>query len=95
MVMRRVVLPLIAANIVAGSIMTFSFAVLEVSDSLMLAQRDNYFPITKAIYILLARPDDGPYIASAMGVLGMALLAGALLAATAILGRRMGELFRA
>ena len=93
--MRRIVLPLIAANIVAGSVMTFSFAVLEVSDSLMLAQRENYFPITKAIYILLARPDDGPYIASAMGVLGMALLALALLVATIILGRRMGELFRA
>ncbi len=94
-VIRRIVLPLIAANIVAGSILTFSFAVLEVSDSIMLAQRENFVPITKAIYILLARPDDGPYIASAMGVLGMALLATALLTATAILGRRMGELFRA
>jgi hypothetical protein len=30
-----------------------------------------------------------------MGVLGMALLATALLTATALLGRRMGELFRA
>jgi iron(III) transport system permease protein len=94
-VVRRIVLPLIAANIVAGSILTFSFAVLEVSDSIMLAQRENYFPITKAIYILLARPDDGPYIASAMGVLGMLLLAVALVTATSILGRRMGELFRA
>lgn len=94
-VIRRIVLPLIAANIVAGSILTFSFAVLEVSDSIMLAQRENFFPITKAIYILLGRPDDGPYIACAMGVLGMALLATALLTATAILGKRMGELFRA
>jgi iron(III) transport system permease protein len=93
-VMRQIVLPLIAANIIAGSILTFSFAVLEVSDSIMLAQRENYFPITKAIYMLLARPDDGPYIASAMGVLGMVLLAAALLTATAILGKRMGELFR-
>jgi iron(III) transport system permease protein len=94
-VMRQIVLPLIAANIVAGSILTFSFAVLEVSDSLMLAQRENFFPITKAIYILLGRPDDGPYIASAMGVLGMILLGAALVVATAILGKRMGELFRA
>jgi iron(III) transport system permease protein len=94
-VMRQITLPLIAANIVAGSILTFSFAVLEVSDSLMLAQRENYFPITKAIYVLLGRPDDGPYIASAMGVLGMLLLATALGTAAAVLGRRMGELFRA
>ena len=74
--------------------LTFSFAVLEVSDSIMLAQRENYFPITKAIYVLLGRPDDGPYIASAMGVLGMVLLAAALAGATAALGRRLGELFR-
>ena len=94
-VIRLIVLPLIAANIVAGSILTFSFAVLEVSDSIMLAQRENFFPITKAIYVLLARPDDGPYIASAMGVLGMLLLTTALIVASAILGRRMGELFRA
>ena len=60
----------------------------------MLAQRENYFPITKAIYMLLGRPDDGPYIACAMGVLGMVLLAAALAAATAVLGRRLGELFR-
>jgi iron(III) transport system permease protein len=93
-IMRQITLPLIAANIVAGSILTFSFAVLEVSDSIMLAQRENYFPITKAIYVLLGRPDDGPYIASAMGVLGMLLLAAALAAATAVLGRRLGELFR-
>lgn len=94
-VIRQILLPLIAANIVAGSILTFSFAVLEVSDSIMLAQRENYFPITKAIYMLLARPDDGPYIASAMGVLGMLLLAAALITASALLGKRMGELFRA
>jgi iron(III) transport system permease protein len=94
-VLRQIVLPLIAANIVAGSILTFSFAVLEVSDSLILAQKENYFPITKAIYMLLARPDDGPYIASAMGVFGMALLGVALTAATVLLGKRLGELFRA
>ncbi len=94
-ILRKIVLPLIAANIVAGSILTFSFAVLEVSDSIMLAQRENFFPITKAIYVLLARPDDGPYIACAMGVLGMAMLAAALLVATAVLGKKMGELFRA
>jgi iron(III) transport system permease protein len=94
-VVRKIVLPLIGANIVAGSILTFSFAILEVSDSLMLAQRENFFPITKAIYVLLARPDDGPYIACAMGVLGMLVLALAMFAAAVVLGRKLGELFRA
>jgi len=54
---------------------------------------EKYYPITKAIYELLSRPD-GPYIASALGVLGMILLATSLFLAGKFLGRRMGELFR-
>lgn len=93
-VLRTVTLPLVAANVVAGCILTFSFAMLEVSDSLMLAQKQDYYPITKAIVWLLGRPDDGPFVASALGVLGMVLLMVSLLVATAALGRRMGEIFR-
>jgi len=93
-VVRKITLPLIAANVLAGAILAFAFAMLEVSDSLMLAQKQSYFPITKAIFILLLRPDDGPYIASALGVLGMFLLTASLLVVSAVLGKRMGELFR-
>jgi iron(III) transport system permease protein len=92
--LRRITLPLVFSNLVAGGILCFSFAMLEVSDSLILAAEERYYPITKAIYALLARPD-GPYIASAMGILGMALLATSLFLAGKFLGRRMGELFRA
>jgi iron(III) transport system permease protein len=35
--LRRITLPLIAANLIAGALLTFSFSMLEVSDSLMLA----------------------------------------------------------
>ncbi|MDA0747479.1 MAG: iron ABC transporter permease [bacterium] len=92
--LRRITLPLVFANLVAGGILCFSFAMLEVSDSLILAVEERYYPITKAIYALLARPD-GPYIASALGVLGMLLLMASLFLAGKFLGRRMGELFRA
>jgi iron(III) transport system permease protein len=92
--LRRITLPLVFANLVAGGILSFSFAMLEVSDSLILAMEDRYYPITKAIYALLGRPD-GPYIASALGVLGMLLLMASLFLAGKFLGRRMGELFRA
>lgn len=92
---RRITLPLIAANLVAGAILSFSFAMLEVSDSLILALKEEYYPITKAIYALLGRVADGPYIASAMGLLGMVLLIISLVAAGRFLGQRMGELFRA
>ena len=93
--LRRIVLPLIAANLVAGALLSFSFSMLEVSDSLLLAQRERDYPITKAIYVLYDRLGDGEQVAAAMGVWAMALLAVTLLAANAVIGRRMGALFRA
>lgn len=90
---RKITLPLVMANLMAGGILCFSFAMLEVSDSLILATEENDFPITKAIYELLGRPD-GPFIASALGVLGMILLMISLVMVGKFLGRRMGELFR-
>ena len=91
----QITMPLIFANLVAGAVLAFSFAMLEVSDSLILASKEQYYPITKAIYALLGRIADGPYIASAMGMLGLLLLAGSLFIAGRFFGRRMGELFRA
>lgn len=91
--LRRITMPLVFANLIAGGILCFSFAMLEVSDSLILAAEENHFPITKAIYILMGRPD-GPFIASALGVLGMFLLMATLLLVGKFLGKRMGEIFR-
>jgi iron(III) transport system permease protein len=94
--LRRVTLPLVAAHLVAGAVLTFAFAMLEVSDSLILAMREQYFPITKTIYQLLGRIEpNAPSVACALGVVGMAILAASLLVAGRILGRRMGQLFRA
>jgi iron(III) transport system permease protein len=91
----QITMPLIFANLIAGAVLSFSFAMLEVSDSLILASKEQYYPITKAIYALLGRIADGPYIASAMGMLGLLLLAASLFIAGRFFGRRMGELFRA
>jgi iron(III) transport system permease protein len=91
----QITMPLIFANLVAGAVLSFSFAMLEVSDSLILASKEQYYPITKAIYALLGRISDGPYIASAMGMLGLLLLAASIFVAGRFFGRRMGELFRA
>jgi iron(III) transport system permease protein len=93
--LRTVTLPLLSASLIAGGILAFAFAMLEVSDSLMLAQQERFMPITRAIFGFWLRPDDGPYIASAMGTIGMGILVVSLLLASAVLGRRMGELFRA
>ncbi len=91
---RRVTLPLITANLVAGGLLAFSFAVLEVSDSLILAFRQPDFPITKAIYFLGERLGDGNEIACALGVMGMLLLAATIVLASVLLGRRLGAVFR-
>jgi iron(III) transport system permease protein len=92
--LRRITLPLIGANLLAGALLAFAFALLEVSDSLILAQRQTYWPITKAIYELFQRLGDGPYIASALGVWAMALLTLTMLSASSLLGKRMGAIFR-
>ncbi|MFP4145752.1 MAG: ABC transporter permease [Phycisphaeraceae bacterium] len=92
--LRRVVLPLIAANLVAGAILVFSFAMLEVSDSLVLAQQEGHYPITKAIWEFYNRLGDGPFLASAMGVWGMALLTVTLVGASVLMGRKLGAVFR-
>lgn len=90
-----ITLPLIMANVIAGGIMSFSAAMMEVSDSLVLATYEPYYPITKAIYGLNQRLADGPYIASALGMVGTIIVAISLLAANRLLGKSLGELFRA
>ncbi|MDE0187451.1 MAG: iron ABC transporter permease [Candidatus Poribacteria bacterium] len=90
----KITLPLVAANIIAGSILVFSFSMLEVADSLILSMRDQYNPITKAIWNLSQRPVGGAYVASAMGVVGMFILTACLIAAGRFLGNRLGEIFK-
>jgi iron(III) transport system permease protein len=91
---RRVIIPLIAANLIAGALLAFSFAMLEVSDSLILAQQQKHFPITKAIFSFTSRLGDGIHIASAMGVWGMALLTVTLVGASVLIGKKLGSIFR-
>ena len=93
-IIRTIVIPLVAANLIAGALLTFSLSMLEVSDSLLLAQREADFPVTKAIYTLFDRLGDGPAIASAMGAWAMLLLAATLFAASSVLGKRLGAVFR-
>jgi iron(III) transport system permease protein len=90
----RITLPLIAANLIAGSLLAFAFAMLEVSDSLILAQKQAYYPITKAIMELFQLLGDGKFIASALGVWAMAFLGVIIVGMTLLLGKRLGAIFR-
>lgn len=92
---RRITAPLIAANLIAGAILAFSFSMLEVSDSLILAQKAAYFPITKAIFELSSFLGQGQALASALGLWTMVFLGASMMTASALLGKKLGALFRA
>jgi len=93
----RITVPLIAANLAAGAILVFSMSMLEVSDSLILSQDDAFNPITRTIW----RIDISEYavtgeaVAAALGVWAMLFLAVTLVGATALMGKRLGAIFRA
>ncbi len=93
-VLKRITLPLLVANLIGGAIIVFSGSMLEVSDSLILAQKQQFYPITKAIFELMTYLGDGPYLAAALGVWAMVFLAVTLFAATTLLGRKLGAVFR-
>ncbi|MEO8205825.1 MAG: iron ABC transporter permease [Chthoniobacterales bacterium] len=92
--LRKITLPLIAANLLAGGLLAFSFAMLEVSDSLILAQKQQDFPITKAIFELYQLLGEGPYLACALGVWAMLFLGVTIMGVSLLLGKKLGAIFR-
>lgn len=90
----KITLPLIAANLLAGALLAFSKSMLEVSDSLILAQKQQFYPITKAIYALMNLVGDGPYLACALGVWAMAFLATTIISTSVLMGQKLGAIFR-
>lgn len=91
-----ILIPLVlalAANVIAGAILAFAFAMLEVSDSLILAQQAEHYPITKAIYSLLTTLGNGHELAAALGVWAMVFLSISIIGAV-VLGGKKGGLFR-
>jgi iron(III) transport system permease protein len=96
-VLVKITLPLILANLIAGSLLTFAFSMLEVSDSLILAKYTQHFPITKMIYSL-GNDTSGPENvrnACALGVFAMLLLITTILSAALLMGKKLGAVFRA
>jgi iron(III) transport system permease protein len=92
--LRKITVPLVTANLIAGALLCFSYAMLDVSDSLILAMKEKFYPLTKAIYVLFLEQGSGELLASALGVIGMAILAACIMGASMLLGKKMGELFR-
>jgi iron(III) transport system permease protein len=93
--LRRITVPLIAANLIAGLLLAFAFSMLEVSDSLLLAQKIEYYPITKTIFELFQLMGIGRYLAAALGVWAMLFLTVTIAGSSLLLGKKLGALFRA
>lgn len=91
--LRKISIPLIGVNLAAGAILAFAFAMLEVSDSLILAQQTEHYPITKAIYTLLSTLGNGVQLSAALGVWAMVFLSVAIIGA-AVIGGKRGGLFK-
>lgn len=72
-VTRHIVFPLIRRQLVVGALLTFAYSMIEVSDGLLLALEERFYPVSKAMYALIARPD-GLELAAALGVIVMAIM---------------------
>ena len=70
---RRIILPLVSRHIAVGAILTFAYSMIEVSDSILLAMEVRFYPVSKAIYNLMGRPD-GVELASALGTVVMLVM---------------------
>jgi iron(III) transport system permease protein len=91
----KITFPLIIANLLAGGLLVFSQTMLEVSDSLILAQKQRYYPITKAIYELINLLGEGPFLACSLGVWAMTFLAITVISASTFMGKNLGTIFKA
>jgi iron(III) transport system permease protein len=91
-VLFRVTLPLVLPHLLAGGLFAFALSMLEVSDSLILAQQQAHFPITKAIYELSQLIGEGRLLAAALGVWAMLLLATTIWVARRLVSERSSGL---
>jgi iron(III) transport system permease protein len=72
-VAREIVLPLMKRHIIVGVMLTFAYSMIEVSDGILLALEEDFYPVSKAIYVLMSRPD-GLELASSLGCIVMAIM---------------------
>lgn len=90
-VLRKITIPLLLPSFISGAMLCFIGGLLEVSDSLLLALEEKYYPVAKALFALQGRPD-GPPVASALGVVVMGVVLVGFYIASRSSGRKISEL---
>lgn len=83
---RRILFPLLSRHLIVGAILTFAYSMIEVSDSILLALEVKFYPVSKAIYALVARPD-GLELACALGTIVMFVMLGAFILSEVVANR--------
>jgi iron(III) transport system permease protein len=91
----RITLPLLLASVIAGGILSFTYAMLEVSTTLILVSRGEQATMTWGIFHYSNDPRYGWNASSAMGALLIVFVALALIIVSKVFGKQMGALFRA
>ncbi len=91
---RKITIPMVSPGLFAGCVFVFAFSFMEVSSSLILAVREKFYPVAKVIYILAGRITDGPYVACALGVIGMIIITVSIFISSKLMKKGIGEFFR-
>jgi iron(III) transport system permease protein len=90
----HVTLPLMLTGLIAGGILAFVNAAVEISTTLFLTPSLKLAPLSFGIYEYIYNPKGkGP--ASALGVFAILLVLVSIILVTKVFGKRMGNLFRA
>ncbi len=92
---RNVTLPLLVTSLFAGGILSFVYALIEVSTTFLLVLTDRWAPAVWFLYFrALQDPRTGLQMASAIGFIFVVVVAVALIIVNKVLGARMGAVFR-
>jgi iron(III) transport system permease protein len=91
---RSITLPLLLASVIAGGILSFTYAMLEVSTTLILVARGEQATMTWGLFHYSNDPRHGWNVSSAMGAILIVFVALSLTAVSKVFGKQMGALFR-
>ncbi|MEM7173841.1 MAG: iron ABC transporter permease [Bacteroidota bacterium] len=90
----QITVPAILPSLLTSGVLAFSRTILEVSESLLLATKEAYYPITKMIYALYCSQGDGPTKASALGMVTLFIILLIVVISNKFLGKKANNLFK-
>ncbi len=90
---RKIMMPVLKPAIIVGMILSFTGSLLEVSDSLLIPIEEKFFPISKTLYALQARPD-GVVLSACLSIIVSIFIVVLLLLTAKKIGKNLSELLK-